>query len=154
LALGRRGTPRKLNVEGEMSQKVAYRLLDAELIKNKNILIVGGGDSAVESALLLAEKNNVTISYRSEKFSRLKTKNTALINAAILEKKVTVIFSSKVNIIENENVTISIANNHEDVKIANDLVYIFAGGELPTEFLKKTGINVQTKYGEVVMKHK
>ena len=153
LALGRRGTPRKLNVEGEMSQKVAYRLLDAELIKNKNILIVGGGDSAVESALLLAEKNNVTISYRSEKFSRLKTKNSALINAAILEKKVTVIFNSKVNIIENENVTVSITNNIENVKIANDLVYIFAGGELPTEFLKKTGINVQTKYGEVVMKH-
>ncbi len=153
LALGRRGTPRKLNIDGEMSQKVAYRLLDAELIQDKNILIVGGGDSAVESALLLADQNKVTLSYRSEKFSRLKPKNNKLINAAILEGKVTVIFNSNINSIDNDLVTITKNDSSENIKLANDLVYIFAGGELPTEFLKKTGINVQTKYGEIVMKH-
>lgn len=161
LALGRRGTPRKLGIPGEMSQKVAYRLLDAELIKAKKIMIVGGGDSAVEAALLLANENNVTISYRSDKFSRLKPRNAELINNAIISGMVEMKFNSILTAIETDFVTIK-ENNFTDKenkstvenKIENDLVYIFAGGELPTEFLRKAGIKVDTKYGEVVLQHK
>jgi thioredoxin reductase/Pyruvate/2-oxoacid:ferredoxin oxidoreductase delta subunit len=153
LALGRRGTPRKLNIKGEMSQKVAYRLLDAELIKNKKIVIVGGGDAAVESALLLANENNVTLSYRGDKFNRLKPRNAELINNAIIAGKIDVIFNSNLTSIENNFVTYTLNSDNQEIKFENDMVYVFAGGELPTAFLKKTGIQVTTKFGEAVLKH-
>jgi thioredoxin reductase/NAD-dependent dihydropyrimidine dehydrogenase PreA subunit len=154
LALGRRGTPRKLNIPGEMSQKVAYRLLDSELISNKKILVVGGGDSAVESALLLTKENIVTLSYRNDKFSRLKPRNAQLIKEATISGLLTVKFNSNLVSIEDDFVKITENESNEEIKIENDLVYIFAGGELPTEFLKKTGIIVNTKYGDAVLKHK
>lgn len=153
LALGRRGTPRKLGVEGEMSKKVAYRLIEPERITGKNVLIVGGGDSAVESALLLANDNKVTLSYRGEKFSRLKTKNSALINSAIATEMITVIFESNVKSIDEESVLISTKDKAENLVLKNDIVFIFAGGELPNDFLRKAGIQVHLKKGEVVMKH-
>ncbi|HRZ98393.1 MAG TPA: NAD(P)-binding domain-containing protein [Paludibacter sp.] len=154
LALGRRGTPRKLNIPGEMSQKVAYRLLDPELIKSKNIVVVGGGDSAIESALLLANENKVTLSYRNDKFSRLKPRNAQLIKEAIISGLLNVKFNSNLISIDDNFVTYTENETSEVLKIENDLVYIFVGGELPTEFLKKTGIIVKTKYGDAVLKHK
>ena len=154
LSIGRRGTPRKLNVPGENTEKVAYRLLDPEIIQNKNILIVGGGDSAIESALLLADHNKVTISYRSEKFSRLKTKNAEKIKDAILEGLISVKFNSNVISIGNNHVLFTENESKIVFKLDNDLVYIFAGGELPSEFLKKIGIKITTKHGESVLKHK
>jgi thioredoxin reductase len=153
LALGRRGTPRKLGVEGEMSQKVAYRLLDPERIQNKKVLVVGGGDSAVESALLLANENTVTLSYRSEKFSRLKTKNAELIKNAALTGLVDIQFSTEVSVITEQQVHLINKITNENMNIDNDMVFIFAGGELPNGFLKKCGIQVNLKQGEVVMKH-
>jgi len=153
LALGRRGTPRKLGVEGEMSQKVAYRLLEPELIQNKKVLVIGGGDSAVESALLLANENTVTLSYRSEKFSRLKTKNAELIKNAALTGLVDIQYSTEVIAINEKQVHLINKITNENMTIDNDMVYIFAGGELPNGFLKKCGIQVNLKQGEVVMKH-
>jgi len=161
LALGRRGTARKLGIDGEMSQKVAYRLLDADLIKNKKILVVGGGDAAVESALLLANENTVTLSYRGDKFTRLKPRNAVLIENSIVAGLIKAELNSNLIGIEDNSVTIRInhptnaENDDADEKIIeNDLVYIFVGGELPTEFLRKTGIIIKTKYGEPVLKHK
>lgn len=154
LALGRRGTPRKLNIPGEMSEKVAYRLLDPELIKNKKVLVVGGGDSAIESALLLANDNKVTLSYRNDKFNRLKSKNLALINSAMQTGLVDVKFSTNVKLINPENVIITDTDSKTEIVLDNDLVYIFAGGEMPTDFLRKIGIEINTKHGEVVLKHK
>ena len=153
IAIGRRGTPRKLNVKGEDTEKVAYRLLEPEEIKNKNILVVGGGDSAIESALLLADENNVTLSYRSESFSRLKVRNADSIAEAIKDKRVTVLFNSKILAIDPDTVSYSMNDSTEVLKIKNDQVYIFAGGELPTQFLKKIGIDVTTKFGESILKH-
>jgi len=153
IAIGRRGTPRKLDVKGEDTEKVAYRLLEPEEIKNKNILVVGGGDSAIESALLLADENKVTLSYRSESFSRLKVRNAEKIDEAIKNKTITVLFSSKIVAIDTDTVSYSMKDSTDVLKMKNDLVYIFAGGELPTQFLKKIGIDVTTKYGESVLKH-
>ena len=153
LAIGRRGTPRKLNVPGEISEKVAYRLLEPELIKNKKILVVGGGDSAIESALLLTEQNKVTLSYRSNTFSRLKPKNTIAINNAIKNNLLEVLFSSIVVSIEPETILYTKGDSEEVHKLENDLVFIFAGGELPIQFLKKIGIEITTKYGEAILKH-
>jgi thioredoxin reductase (NADPH) len=153
LAIGRRGTPRKLNVPGEMTEKVAYRLLEPEEVSGKNILVVGGGDSAVETALLLSDQNKVTISYRSEAFNRIKPKNSTALTAAAAAGKVDIRMSSNLLFIEEGNVTLSQGADGEKIKLDNDLVYIFAGGELPTQFLEKAGIKITKKFGETVLKH-
>ncbi len=153
LAIGRRGSPRKLNVPGENKEKVYYRLLEPELINNKNILIVGGGDSAIEAALLLAEsKNNqITLSYRSASFTRAKPKNLEKINNAINEKKVKVIYNS--NVLKIDDDFVELQSKDDTIKIKNDLVYIFVGGELPNKFLRKIGVNITKKFGETILKH-
>lgn len=152
LAIGRRGTPRKLNIPGENSEKVAYRLLDPEIIKDKNILVVGGGDSAIESALLLADQNKVILSYRSEAFNRIKQANNIKIMEAIEKGSIDVRFNTNPVSIEKDEVTIS-NNNGEIISVKNDLVYIFAGGELPTQFLQKAGIQITRKFGDAILKH-
>jgi thioredoxin reductase len=153
LTIGRRGSPRKLGVPGEEKEKVAYRLLEPELIHDSNILVVGGGDSAIESALLLAEeKNNVTLSYRGESFSRLKPKNLEKINNAVSSKSIKIILNSNVKEILDEAVIIE-SNKEGTTSIENDLIYIFAGGELPNKFLEKIGIRITKKFGETILKH-
>ncbi len=154
LAIGRRGTPRKLNVPGEDKEKVTYRLIEPELIRNQKVLVVGGGDSAIESALLLAEENNiVTISYRGETFSRLKPKNLEKVNFAIKSNNIKVLLNSNVIEIKDKSVLLTENVSKNNFEIENDLVYIFAGGELPTGFLKRTGINIAEKFGEAVLRH-
>jgi thioredoxin reductase (NADPH) len=153
LAIGRRGTPRKLNVPGEMTEKVAYRLLEPEEISGKDILVVGGGDSAIETALLLADQNKVTISYRSEVFNRIKPKNSSAINAAAENGKLEVRMNSNLLFIEEGSITLTQGKDAEQIKLKNDLVYIFAGGELPTQFLEKAGIKITKKFGETILKH-
>jgi thioredoxin reductase len=152
LAIGRRGSPRKLNIPGEMKEKVAYRLLEPELISGKDIMVVGGGDSAVESALLLADLNNVTVSYRGENFNRLKQANNDALSKAIDGGKLSIKLNSNLTAIDEDTVSVSFTNGIESVQIKNDLVYIFAGGELPTQFLEKAGISITKKFGETVFK--
>ncbi|HJW29821.1 MAG TPA: NAD(P)-binding domain-containing protein, partial [Saprospiraceae bacterium] len=130
LAIGRRGTPRKLNVPGEELEKVAYRLLEPEYITNQTILVVGGGDSAIEAALSLKEHNKVTLSYRSEAFQRIKPKNNDKIQKAIQDGSIDVKFNSNVISIEKNKVVLAL-HSGERATLPNDLVYIFAGGELP-----------------------
>jgi thioredoxin reductase (NADPH) len=153
LAIGRRGTPRKLNIPGENREKVAYRCLEPEQLKGKNIVVVGGGDSAVETALLLAPHNNVVLSYRNEVFNRIKPTNSEALDKAAANGKIEIILSSNLVSIEEETVSISAGNPGEIRIIPNDLVYIFAGGELPIQFLEKAGVRITRKFGETVMKH-
>ncbi len=154
LSIGRRGSPRKLNVPGEEKEKVYYKLLEPELLHDFKILVVGGGDSAIESALLLADENNdVTISYRSDSFSRLKPKNLERITEAKLSRKINIIFNSSIKEIKDDKVILKKNDSNNELEIKNDLVYIFAGGELPTQFLEKIGIRITKKFGEVVLKH-
>jgi thioredoxin reductase/Pyruvate/2-oxoacid:ferredoxin oxidoreductase delta subunit len=154
LAIGRRGTPRKLGVEGETLEKVAYRLLEPEEIKGQDVMVVGGGDSAIESALLLADHNQVTITYRNETFSRLKPKNNEKIKEAMASNLINVLFNTNPVKIEKYSITLATNKEGEQLNIKNDLIYIFAGGELPTEFLKKAGIQITKKFGEAILKHK
>ena len=138
----------------EEKEKVAYRLLEPELIHNKNVLVVGGGDSAIENALLLqGEGNMVTLSYRNDSFSRLKPKNLERIEHAIGKRKIRVIFNSKVREIKDDSVVISVEGKENFLSLQNDLVYIFAGGELPTRFLEKIGIRITKKFGDAILKH-
>jgi putative YpdA family bacillithiol system oxidoreductase len=144
LALGRRGTPRKLNVPGEGQAKVMYKLMDAETYQDNHILVVGGGDSAIEAAMGLAHQpgNTVTLSYRKDKFFRIKSRNDQRVNKMIKEKKLHVIFQSAVKEIGESDIILNYPE--KEVKIKNDYVFIFAGGEPPFGLLKKMGI----KFGE------
>lgn len=154
LAIGRRGTPRKLGVPGEEMEKVAYRLLEPERISGKNVMVVGGGDSAIESALLLTENNQVTLSYRKDKFSRIKPKNLENILSAIDSGRVTMKYNTNVIEIQKDQVILKNSESGEEEAIANDQIFIFAGGILPTKFLESFGIRISKKFGEAVLKHK
>lgn len=152
LSIGRRGSPRKLGVPGEEKEKVSYRLLEPELVHDQNVLIVGGGDSAVESALLLSDQgNHVSLAYRGDTFSRLKPKNLEKIETAANTKVIKVYFNSNVKEILDNKVILQVEDLEKE--ISNDLVYIFAGGELPTKFLEKVGISITKKFGDAIMKH-
>jgi len=140
-------------VEGEWMEKVAYKLLEPELISGKNILVIGGGDSAIESALLLAEDNKVNLSYRSDKFNRLKPKNAENILQAIEKGKIIVLFESNVTNIILDKVEIRVKDGNT-LSLDNDLVYIFAGGELPTQFLEKSGIKISKRFNYTLLSHK
>ncbi len=153
LSIGRRGTPRKLGIPGETLEKVAYRLLEPEAISNKDVMVVGGGDSAIESALMLAGQNTVTLSYRSEAFSRIKPGNNEKIGQAIAAGKIRAVFNSNPARIEKDHVILATTSGEGELKIKNDLIYIFAGGELPTQFLQKIGLQITTKFGEAILKH-
>ncbi len=148
LAIGRRGSPRKLGVPGEKSAKVAYRLLDPEKYSNKNIIVVGGGDSAVEAAVSLSEQpgNQVHLSYRKEALFRLKEGNGDRFNAAVADKKINPLFSS--NIIEIRDQDIRLSFNGKEHQISNDNLFIFAGGVMPAQFLKDAGVKFERKFGE------
>jgi putative YpdA family bacillithiol system oxidoreductase len=140
LALGKSGSPRKLGVKGEELPKVMYRLLEADHYINKKILIVGGGDSAVEAAMGLGHQvgNQVTLSYRKEAFGRIKEGNTKRIEEFIRKGKVKVVFNSAPVEFKENSVILEVNGKQEE--IPNDFVWIFAGGEPPTAFLKKIGI--------------
>jgi len=140
LGLGRTGTPRKLGVKGEELPKVMYRLIEADHYVNKKILIVGGGDSAIEAAMGLAEQhgNKVTLSYRKEAFSRIKERNAQRIAECIRKNKVKVVFSSIPVEFKSDRVLLDAQGSL--LEVPNDYVWIFAGGDPPYGFLKKIGI--------------
>lgn len=147
LSIGRRGTPRKLGVPGEERPKVVYRLIDPVQYAGKHVLVVGGGDSALEAAASIAEVEgtSVVLSHRGEAFDRAKPKNRARIAAASQAGRLQVLMKSQVKNIDVDAVTIDCSGAVRDFR--NDAVIVSIGGVLPTDFLKKIGIHVETKYG-------
>ena len=148
LATGRRGSPRKLGVPGEELAKVTYNLIDAEQYEGCNVLVVGGGDSALEAAIQLANSTDaqVTISYRSESFGRARDANKKKIADLIEKKRVQALMSSVVDKITEDEVVLTAAE--APVVLANDYVIASIGGELPLEFLSKAGISLKKHFGE------
>ncbi len=140
MALGRRGTPRKLGVPGEDLAKVAYRLIDATRYRDFRILIVGGGDSAIEAALGLAAQpgNRVTVSYRKEGFFRLKARNEEHIEQAAKNGRIELVFQSQVKEIRAADVVLDLDGRERE--LANDFVFVFAGGEPPYPMLRQAGV--------------
>lgn len=147
LSIGRRGTPRKLGVPGEDLPKVVYRLIDPEQYRNMHILVVGGGDSALEAAIAIAEQpgTTVTLSYRSDAFGRGKSKNRDRLKELSDKGRITVRLKSNVKLIEQDKLVLEQEGNK--IEIANDAIIVCAGGILPTPFLKEIGVMVETKFG-------
>jgi thioredoxin reductase (NADPH) len=145
LAMGKRGAPRKLNVPGEDLPKVSYRLIEAESYENKDILVVGGGDSAIEAALAVSRsgKNRVTLSYRGDTFTRARDRNREFIGKASTSGAVRVEFNSNVTTIGVKDVTLDC--NGKSIILPNDYTFISIGGESPEDFLRKTGIEIVEK---------
>lgn len=147
LAIGRRGTPRKLEVPGEDLPKVVYRLIDPEQYRNMHVLVVGGGDSALEAAIAIAEEpgTTVTLSYRSEAFGRGKQKNRDRLKTLSDKGKIKVMLKSTVQNIDQDKVTLKYEG--KNISLVNDGIVVCAGGILPTPFLKEIGVMVETKFG-------
>ena len=144
LAMGRRGSPRKLGVPGEELSKVCYRLLEPENYKDTHCLVVGGGDAAVEAAIALSGAGaTVQLAYRGEVFDRIKPKNQERLDAA---GQVQVMFKTQVKHIRADAVVLDVGGESRELK--NDYVLVFAGGVLPTAFLEKAGVTVKTMKGE------
>ena len=148
LTIGRRGTPRKLDVDGESLPKVVYRLTDPEQYLGMSVLVVGGGDSAIEAACSIAElaDTDVSLSYRKDNFSRAKAKNRKRLEKLELSGQLRILYSSSVKRITDDKVTI--IQDQKETTLDNQAVIICAGGILPTGLLQAMGVTVATKYRE------
>lgn len=148
LAIGRRGVPRKLGVPGEAAPHVQYSLREPEVYQSERVLVVGGGDSAIEAALALAEQpgNEVRMSYRRDAFNRIKPGNHERIARAQDAGVVEVLWRSHARRIEPDAVLLE--QEERELAVPADQVFIFAGGVLPTPFLRKCGIQIETKFGQ------
>jgi thioredoxin reductase/Pyruvate/2-oxoacid:ferredoxin oxidoreductase delta subunit len=149
LATGLRGSPRKLGVDGEDSSRIAYRLVDPAQYDGDRVLVVGGGDSAVEAAIQLANETRarVTISYRKDSFARAKPRNRELIADLVSRNRVRAVMSSQVTRVGDGQVELKTAEG-EVGQLKNDKVLVCIGGELPTKFLQKAGVSVRRFHGE------
>lgn len=149
LAIGRRGTPRTLDVPGEELDKVVYRLIDPEQYAGKRVLVVGGGDSALEAAVRIAEQpgTHVTISYRGSSYGRARQKNRESLRELVAGGTIAELLESTVQRVEPARVLLR--KDGAEVVLENDAVIVCAGGLLPTEFLAAMGIRSETKFGTV-----
>jgi thioredoxin reductase/ferredoxin len=147
LAIGRRGTPRKLGVPGEELPKVVYRLIDPEQYRGQQIIVVGGGDSALEAAASIAElgDTSVVLSYRGEAFQRAKQRNRQRVEEASAKGQLNVMLNSQIREIRSGEVLLK--QSGKELKTPNDAVIVSAGGVLPNDFLRAVGIEVETKFG-------
>jgi thioredoxin reductase (NADPH) len=150
LAIGRRGTPRKLGVKGEELPKVVYRLIDPEQYRGRRVIVVGGGDSALEAAASIAELGdaNVTLSYRGDAFQRAKQRNRQRVSEASTRGLLKVLLSSEIKEIRPDLVVMQ--QGEKSVQMPNDIVIVSAGGILPNDFLRSIGINVETLHGSEI----
>jgi thioredoxin reductase len=141
LAMGRRGIPRRLEVKGEDLSKVVYDVAEMEVFRGRRVVVVGGGDSAVESALGLANQpgTDVTLSYRGDRFERAKERNQTKLDAAVRGGKVRLLLRSQVLEIRHDAVVFDVAG--KQAQVPNDDVIIRIGGEPPRTFLDRTGVH-------------
>ncbi|MFK7874056.1 MAG: NAD(P)-binding domain-containing protein [Oligoflexales bacterium] len=149
LAMGVRGTPRKLGLPNEDLPKVTYNLLEPEQYQNCHISIVGGGNAAVEAAQRLGDvhlKNKVRLLVRGDLLDRCNEENKAILMTYVEKRRVKVHYNTSVDSIEKE--TITIVSQDEKRTIENHYLFVFAGAELPFKFLKDLGIKIDVKHGE------
>ncbi len=148
LATGRRGTPRRLGVPGEELEKVLQGLIDPEQFDGDEVLVVGGGDAAVEAAVQLAEASaaRVTLSYRGAELARCREANRRQIEALAAAGRVQLLLGSEVIAIRPREVELRAGGRAATLE--NDFVVVSIGGELPLEFLQRAGVALRRYHGE------
>ena len=146
LATGQRGNPRKLDVDGEEQEHVYHRLYSPKAYKDEDILVVGGGNSAIEAALTLSAQNRVVLSYRSAEFSRLFKDNRQMLDEAVAAGKIRVLFSSNVQRFDSDKAVLSLGEAGEEEAIPLDHAFVLVGSEVPVRFLKTLGIKLENEW--------
>jgi NosR/NirI family transcriptional regulator, nitrous oxide reductase regulator len=176
IAIGRSGNHRRLNVPGEELDKVFNRLYDPKEFAGKNVLVVGGGDSALETAIALTLCGaEVTLSYRKKEFSRPKQENVEKIqmlqknpNAAVeverpSSERVTTSVTKgmlkgkhpagKVHLAMATKVkridpdkVILIDEEKQEIVLKNDVVFTMIGREAPLDFFRRSGIRIRGEW--------
>jgi pSer/pThr/pTyr-binding forkhead associated (FHA) protein/thioredoxin reductase/ferredoxin len=149
MAPGTRGRPRKLGVAGQELEKVSYMLVDAAEHRQQHLLVVGGGDSAVECAMALAAEpgNVVTLSYRRESFTRVKPRNLERLEQHAREGKVRLALGSQPQEIHPDHVLLTTRTDGVErvEQLRNDFVYCLLGADLPTVWLQQLGVRYVPK---------
>lgn len=147
LAIGKSGKARQLDISGESLDKVSYRLIDPSKYKNKNIAVVGGGDSAIETASALAQNNKVILIHRKELFTSPKEANITKIADLKKQGKLEILFSSNLSKITAESIIIDTQGKEKEYP--NDLVFINAGRELPLAFFSRNNIHIENTWSAI-----
>jgi thioredoxin reductase/NAD-dependent dihydropyrimidine dehydrogenase PreA subunit len=153
LALGVRGTPRRLGVPGEDSTKVAYNLLEPQEFAGKKVIVVGGGNAGVEAAQMLGKsslKCTVHLLVRGPAFDRCNEDNKMRIEAMAKKGQVQIWYNSSIQEIHKD--TVKLKKDDQMLELPNDQVFVFAGADIPTKFLMSLGVAFDKKFGEGLAK--
>ena len=148
LAIGKSGNSRQLGVPGEDLPKVFNRLIDPEEATGQDVLVVGGGDTALETAIAVAEyAKSTTLSYRKPAFSRPKENNINKLNKLVAAGKLKLMMESEVKEVKEDSVIL--ADNKEcadcgskDVVLDNSMIFTMIGKELPLDFFKRSKVKM------------
>ncbi|MFQ5652751.1 MAG: NAD(P)-binding domain-containing protein [bacterium] len=148
LATGQRGNPRKLDVPGEEQEHVYHRLYSPRKYKNESILVIGGGNSAVEAAITLSEQNKVYLSYRRGEFSRIFKDNERRLNEQIAAGKIEPVFHSTVVEFGKKQARLNVRENRSDRErtLPYDHAFVLIGADVPREFLQSLGIRMENEW--------
>ncbi len=144
IAIGNMGKPNKPSypIPKSLDHLIKHNLDGCT--QNEKILVVGGGDSAVEYAYFLCDLNDVTLTYRKNDFTRINDTNRILLDYNVAEDKIRLKLGVDITNIENEDGKIKVNFNNGKSEIYNRMV-LAIGGTMPTEFLKKCGVGINEK---------
>ncbi len=149
LAIGQRGNPRKLGVPGEDREEVYHRLYSPKHYSDENIIVVGGGNSAVEAALVLCEQNRVVLSYRKDAFGRIFKDNRRKLDEAVQAGKIKLALSSNVTEFSKGFATLQLSNkegNKTTGTFSYQHAFVLVGAELPLKFFKEQNIKLEGEW--------
>ncbi|MGH9718824.1 MAG: NAD(P)-binding domain-containing protein [Bryobacteraceae bacterium] len=144
LATGQRGSPRRLDVPGEDREEVYHRLYSPRDYVDEKILVVGGGNSAVEAALSLSEQNSVVLSYRGKEFTRVFKDNARRLRAAVAAGRIRLLVESTVEGFDDGSCSLKVGA--ELVRLPYDHAFVLVGADAPTEFLRSLGIRMENDW--------